>query len=96
MSTLKRSIFLVNTLLLLSSSVQASFNYEIERRVVDAIQNFFGVPEDMVQILHDYRDNGGFEGRLIASDRDAFGVIAHSLRSVSRYCFGARQSLANS
>ena len=63
--------------------VQASFNFEIQRRVVDAIHNFFGVPEDMVLILNEYRTNGGFASDMAASDRDAFGAIAYSLRSVS-------------
>ncbi|CAB9530318.1 Metal dependent phosphohydrolase [Seminavis robusta] len=63
--------------------VGSSFNFEIERRVMDAIEAFFGVPEDMVLILKEYRANGGFAKDLQASDRDTFGAIAHSIRQVS-------------
>ena len=50
----------------------AVFNYEVERRVNERLDNFLGNPVAANLLTATYRENGGFQNDLKAQDRDAW------------------------
>lgn len=72
---------LVPALLLAAPALSAEFNYEVERRVRDQLENFMSQAVDANVLLSNYRYGGGFgrSGSLVAADRDAYLTLANSL-----------------
>ena len=74
--------FLLSCLLLsgLSISSAQQFNYEVEKRVLDRLQNYLGDPVLTLDFLRRLLERDGFPHHLNAPDRDEFLAVSHSLQ----------------
>lgn len=59
--------------------VNAEFNYEVEKRIVDRLSYYMSQAVDTNKIISNFRYSGGFPNNLAASDRDAYLVLDNSL-----------------
>lgn len=60
-------------------SVQAEFNYEVEKRVLERIDEFLNGPIIANGLTSNFRANGGFLHDMDAPDRDAYLRFEYSL-----------------
>ena len=59
--------------------VQAEFNYEVEKRVLERIDDYMNGPRIANGISARFRTNGGFAHGLDARDRDAYLGFSYAL-----------------
>jgi len=70
------------SLTLFPKSVQSvEFNYELEKRIVDMLNNYLSQSVDTNLFLSNYRFSGGFQNDLTAQDRDEYLVLDNALLS---------------
>ena len=60
-------------------SVQATFNYEVERRVFERIDDFMSGPMIVTSLLERFLANGAFPHQGDVRDRDAYATLSYSL-----------------
>jgi hypothetical protein len=58
----------------------AEFNYEVEKRVVERIDDFLNGPRTASGIIEKFRTNGGFAHNMDARDRDMYLRLAYALQ----------------
>ena len=80
----RRGSSLVHLLLLcllttLTSVAPAAFNYEIEKRVLERIDDFMNGPQLANSISAKFRTNGGFPNDMDSRDRDAYAKFSYTL-----------------
>ena len=61
------------------TGVQAEFNYEVEKRVLERIDDYMNGPRIANGISAKFRTNGGFPHDMDARDRDAYSRFSYSL-----------------
>lgn len=62
------------------SSVEAvKFNFQVERRVLDRLNDFMDAPIKVNNAMEKFLDSGVFEHDLDARDRDEFVRLAYAL-----------------
>ena len=61
------------------TSTQAAFNYEVERRVFERIDDFMSGPTIVTSLLQRFLENGAFPNDVDVRDRDAYATLAYSL-----------------
>ena len=57
----------------------AEFNYEVEKRVLERIDDYMNGPRIANSITANFRTNGGFEHNMDSRDRDAYLRFCYSL-----------------
>lgn len=63
----------------LTSVAPAEFNYEVEKRVLERIDDFMNGPQIANSISAKFRTNGGFPNDMDARDRDAYAKFTYTL-----------------
>lgn len=66
-------------LLSLAPTTQASFNYEVEKRVFERVNDFMSGPVVVTSLLERFRKNGAFTHNLNVSDKNAYSQISFGL-----------------
>ena len=70
------------SILLLSVALKpayATFNYEVEKRVFERIDDFMSGPVVVTSLLERFLNNGAFPNHLDAADKDAYSTLSFSL-----------------
>jgi hypothetical protein len=67
--------------------VQAEFNYEVEKRVLESIDDYMNGPRVANSISSKFRMNGGFSHSMDARDRDAYLTFGYSLMQEFKFHF---------
>lgn len=57
----------------------AAFNYEVERRVFERVDDFMSGPTIVTSLLQRFLKNGAFPNQVDVRDRDAYATLAYSL-----------------
>ena len=69
----------LSPLLLLLPATQAVFNYEVEKRVFERVDDFMSGPMIVNNLLERFRKNGAFPHNLAVEDKDEYSRLAYSL-----------------
>lgn len=77
--TIPLLVRVVALFLVLAVPVQAEFNYEVEKRVLERINDFMNGPRIANGVTAKFRSNGGFPSDMVAKDRDAYLRFCYSL-----------------
>ena len=67
---------------MMPSSVEANsakFNFQVERRVLDRLNDFMDAPTEVLNAIAKFRDSGVFDHDLDFRDRDDFVRIGHAM-----------------
>ena len=59
--------------------VEATFNYEVERRVFERIDDFMRGPMIVTSLLERFLKNGAFPEQLAVGDKDSYSTLSYSL-----------------
>lgn len=59
--------------------IQAGFNYEVEKRVFERVDDFMSGPMVVTSLLERFRKNGAFPNELSTADKDAYQTLSYSL-----------------
>lgn len=70
---------------LFPATTQATFNLEVERRVIDRLTDYLGNPLDAAALTSNFRRNGGFRYGMEGRDRDDYLKFAYSLTQNTVY-----------
>jgi len=73
------ALFLLLSLVLASTTAMSGFNYEVERRVFERVDDFMSGPVHVALLLERFRKNGAFPHQLDVKDRDAYSTLAYSM-----------------
>ena len=79
---LSTMILVLGLLIMVPSSVEANsvkFNSQVERRVLDRLNDFMDAPIKVNNAMEKFLDSGVFEHDLDARDRDEFVRLAYAL-----------------
>jgi hypothetical protein len=73
---LLQSLALLLSLFSLSASAQ-QFNYEVEKRIVERLQSYLGVPVATNHVIANFRESGGFANNMEAADLNLYLALAY-------------------
>jgi hypothetical protein len=61
------------------SAEAAAFNYEVEQRVFDRINDFMEAPKKVTSLMERFQKNGAFPDQLGVADTKAYSTLSYSM-----------------